>query len=57
MTLKIFPAVIILLIANKLIIAQQSDTLKNDRFSIHAQTTVINQFKPVFSAKYTGPNS
>ena len=57
MTLRIFLAVIILLIVNKLLVAHQSDTLKNDRFSIHAQTTVINQFKPVFSAKYAGPNS
>jgi high affinity Mn2+ porin len=37
--------------------AQQRDTLKNDWFTIHAQTTIINQFKPAFSAKYTGPNS
>lgn len=29
----------------------------NDRFSVHAQTTVINQFKPSFSAPYSGPNS
>ena len=37
--------------------AQQPDTLKYDRFSIHAQTTVITQFKPAFNAKYTGQNS
>jgi high affinity Mn2+ porin len=37
--------------------AQQPDTLKDERFSIHAQTTVITQFKPAFSAKYTGQNS
>lgn len=37
--------------------AQQPDTLKYDRFSIHAQTTVITQFKPAFFAKYTGQNS
>ena len=37
--------------------AQQTDTLKNDRFSIHAQTTVINQFKPSFQVKYSGDNS
>ncbi len=37
--------------------AQKIDSVKNDRFSIHAQTTVINQFKPSFSAKYTGENS
>lgn len=36
---------------------QTTDTLKNDRFSIHAQTTVINQLKPAFKAKYTGDNS
>jgi high affinity Mn2+ porin len=37
--------------------AQQADTLKEERFSIHAQTTVINQYKPSFTAKYTGDNS
>lgn len=36
---------------------QQADTLIEDRFSIHAQTTVIDQFKPAFYAKYTGHNS
>ncbi len=36
---------------------QLVDTAKNNRFSIHAQTTVINQYKPAFSAKYTGQNS
>ncbi len=33
------------------------DSTKNDRFSIHAQATVINQFKPKFKAKYSGENS
>jgi high affinity Mn2+ porin len=42
--------------ANRLY-AQTTDSLKNDWFSIHAQTTVINQFKPAFSAKYSGENS
>jgi high affinity Mn2+ porin len=37
--------------------AQEADTVINDRFSIHAQSTVITQYKPAFSAKYTGPNS
>ena len=37
--------------------AQSTDTAKIERFSIHAQTTVINQFKPPFSAPYTGDNS
>jgi len=35
----------------------QTDTLKNDLLSIHAQTTIINQFKPQFKAKYSGTNS
>jgi high affinity Mn2+ porin len=37
--------------------AQQGDSLKYERFSIHTQTTVITQFKPVFKAKYSGQNS
>jgi high affinity Mn2+ porin len=36
---------------------QQQDSLSKNRFSIHAQTTVITQFKPAFHAKYSGPNS
>jgi high affinity Mn2+ porin len=36
---------------------QQPDSLKNDRLSIHGQTTVITQFKPSFNAKYSGANS
>src|SRR5438067_2397287 len=35
----------------------QPDTLKTDRFSIHAQTTVIYQYKPSFEVPYTGDNS
>jgi high affinity Mn2+ porin len=33
------------------------DTLKQQRFSFHFQTTVVNQFKPAFHAPYTGGNS
>lgn len=36
---------------------QQSDSLKIERFSFHAQTTVINQTKPGFKARYSGDNS
>jgi len=36
---------------------QETDTLNRERFSIHAQTTIISQFKPAFNAKYTGQNS
>jgi high affinity Mn2+ porin len=37
--------------------AQNTDTLKNDRFSVHAQTTIINQFKPAFNANYSAEHS
>jgi high affinity Mn2+ porin len=37
--------------------AQESDTTKDDRFSIHGQTTVINQQKLSFNAPYSGQNS
>lgn len=37
--------------------AQEIDSLKNHWLTIHAQTTVINQFKPHFSAPYSGENS
>jgi len=37
---------------------QKSDSIQqDDRFSIHGQTTVINQSKTSFSAPYTGKNS
>ena len=36
---------------------QQSDSFKTNNFSIHAQTTIIQQFKPSFSVKYSGSNS
>jgi len=37
--------------------AQESDTLKSNWLSVHGQTTVIEQYKPAFSAPYSGPNS
>lgn len=37
--------------------AQDSADNKEERFSIHAQTTIINLFKPAFNAPYTGQNS
>lgn len=36
---------------------QDTLKIKNERFSIHAQTTVITQYKPSFNAKYSGQNS
>jgi len=32
------------------------DTLKQERFNFHFQQTIITQYKPAFSAKYTGAN-
>lgn len=39
------------------ILAQEQDSLKVEKFTIHAQSTVINQFKPKFQANYSGENS
>ncbi|TSJ43920.1 carbohydrate porin [Mucilaginibacter corticis] len=33
------------------------DTLKQENFNFHFQQTIITQYKPAFSAKYTGANS
>jgi high affinity Mn2+ porin len=35
----------------------EPDSLTSERFTIHGQTTIINQYKPSFSAPYTGSNS
>lgn len=45
------------LVFSVLNVCGQVDTTKDDRFTIHAQTTIITQYKPAFKAKYTGPNS
>lgn len=37
--------------------AAENDSVKKEQFTIHAQTTIINQFKPSFHAPYTGDNS
>jgi high affinity Mn2+ porin len=55
--MKYIPAVVLLTTISLSAKAQQADSATNERFSIHAQTTIINQFKPVFSAPYSGPNS
>src|ERR1017187_9458346 len=36
---------------------QPVDSTKEDRFSIHYQTTTVSQYKPAFKADYTGTNS
>jgi high affinity Mn2+ porin len=55
--MRLISSLILLLFIHNLAKAQQADSLKNELFSIHAQTTVITQFKLPFSAKYTGQNS
>ena len=37
--------------------AQSADSANEERFSVHAQSTIINQNKLKFDAPYTGPNS
>jgi len=36
---------------------QQADTTREEKFSLHAQTTVIDQYKPAFKSHYSGKNS
>src|ERR1035437_1997460 len=39
------------------VLSAQSDSAKEERFSVHMQTTVITQYKLYFHAKYSGDNS
>ena len=41
----------------KIYAQQATDSIQDERFSIHGQSTVITQYKPSFSAKYSGTNS
>jgi len=52
---KLLLLLVILFTAAKFAAAQ--DTLKNQRFNLHFQQTIITQYKPGFSAPYTGNNS
>lgn len=55
---KLRIALIIMNLSCLRIYAQQAtDSLKEERFSVHGQSTVITQYKPAFSANYTGTNS
>jgi high affinity Mn2+ porin len=38
-------------------VASAQDTVKKERFSFHFQQTIITQYKPAFTAKYSGDNS
>ena len=56
MKIRMFKS-IVLILATLEVNGQQPDTTRLEKFSFHAQTTVINQFKPAFKANYTGQNS
>src|ERR1700710_2821457 len=47
--------IIFLLVAVNLAFSQ--DTIKQQRFNFHFQETTITQYKPAFSAPYSGQNS
>jgi high affinity Mn2+ porin len=52
---KLLLSLVILFTITKFATAQ--DSLKNQRFNLHFQQTIITQYKPGFSAPYTGNNS
>lgn len=52
---KLLLPLLISLVAANVGLAQ--DTTKHERFNFHFQQTIISQYKPAFSAKYTGDNS
>jgi len=45
------------LLLNFTLFAFAQDTLKQQRFNLHFQQTIITQYKPSFGADYTGANS
>ena len=48
---------IVLSLSSLTLKAQQKDSIKAERFTIHGQSTYITQYKPSFNAKYSGSNS
>lgn len=56
-TLIIISLILIVSCLKPVVAFSQPDSTNKSRFSIHAQTTVVTQFKPKFSAKYSGLNS
>ena len=55
--MKLFSTLLFALYILNYFAQEQTDSLKVERFTIHAQTTVISQYKPSFSAPYSGDNS
>lgn len=54
--MKRFIPIVASLVASAYTVFAQ-DTLKQQRFNLHFQQTIITQNKPAFNAKYTGDNS
>ena len=52
-----YPGLLMLILLSGSVHAQIDSLLKNERFSMHYQATVINQYKPAFNAPYSGENS
>ncbi len=48
---------LIIILVNAVTVALSQDTVKQERFSLHFQQTIISQYKPSFSADYSGQNS
>src|ERR1700744_2802063 len=48
---------LIILLLSVLTFAFAQDTVKEQRFNLHFQQTIITQYKPAFSAPYSGQNS
>jgi len=55
--MKIHLALLCLFLAGTILTATAQDTVKQQRFNLHFQQTIITQYKPAFGAKYTGNNS
>lgn len=48
---------LIIILINAATVALSQDTVKQEWFSLHFQQTIISQYKPSFSAGYSGQNS
>jgi len=55
--IKVIRIAFLFFVLNSYAYALQTDSLKNEQISIHAQATVIEQYKPAFHVPYTGKNS
>lgn len=54
---KLIHLILIVILFTNASWGQKTDSVLHNRITIHTQTTIINQFKPEFNAKYSGGNS